>query len=72
MTSIELLKVALIKFIAVVMMSAKSAAPCVLIRSAFPKQRLWHQLLIDHSSYILLVKHVPFCHTTEVYIKKTF
>ena len=60
MTSIEFLKVALSKFIAILMMSANLAAPGLLKRTA----------LMDKSSYILLVKYVPFCHTTEVYTIK--
>ena len=62
----EFLKVALIKFIEILMMSAKLAAPGLLKRTAFPVKRLWHQLLMDQSNYILLVKYVPFCRTTEV------
>ena len=64
--------VALIKSIAILMMSAKLAAPGLLKKTVFPEKMLWHQLLMDQSNDILLVKYIPFCHTTEVYIKKIF
>ena len=66
LTSIEFLKVALIKFIEILMMSVKLAAPGLLKRTAYPVKRLWHQFLMDQSNYILLAKYVPFCHTIEV------
>ena len=62
-------KVALIKFIAILMMSAKLFTSDPLKRTTFPEKRLWHQLLTVQSNYILCVKYVPFCHTTEVFIQ---
>ena len=62
-------KVALIKFIAILMMSAKLFTSDPLKRTRFPEKRLWHQLLTVQSNYILCVKYVPFCHTTEVFIQ---
>ena len=58
MTSIEFLKIALMKFIPILMVSAELAAPGLLKGTEFPEKRLWHQLVMDQANYILLVKYV--------------
>ena len=51
------------------MMSAKLSTSSLLKKTACSEKNLWYQPLTDQSSYILLVKYVPFCHTTEGDIK---
>ena len=58
MTSIEFLKIALMKFIPILMVSAELAAQGLLKGNEFPEKRLWHQLVMDQANYILLVKYV--------------
>ena len=70
MTSIEILKVALIKFIPILMVSAKLAAPGLLKRAAFSGKRLCHHLLMEQPDFILLVKYVLFCHKTEIFTQR--
>ena len=58
------------KFIPILMVSAELAAPGLLKGTEFQEKRLRHQLVMDQANYILLVKYVSLCHTTEIFIQR--